>query len=401
MAELIARLALMISLVALSTDAMLPALMQIGEDLGVKRANDTQLVISTLFLGFAIGQLAYGPLSDSLGRKPTIYLGLVLFMGGCVLSIMSETFPQMLAGRFLQGLGAAAPRIVTTAMVRDQYEGRTMGRIMSFVMGVFILVPALAPSLGQAILKVAHWRWIFGSFLILSGVVSLWFALRQPETLPPERRQSLSPRRLWGSLKEVLGNRITMGYTVATGFIFSSFIAYLTLAQAILQLKYGLGDRFPLYFAVLALTIGASAYFNGWLVVRLGMELLSELALWIMSGVSIGFLAVAMQTQGHPPLWSLMAYLMVTFFCIGFLFGNLNTLAIQPLGHIAGLGAAVIGALSTVISLVLGSVVGQSYQGSVVPLVGGFALFGTCALWTVRWTQGKDREPPTRADSNP
>ena len=387
MAEVIARLALMISLVALSIDAMLPALGLIGSELGVTRVNDNQLIVTVLLLGLGMGQLAYGPLSDSVGRKPAIFAGLLLFMVGCGLSILAQDFRLMLIGRFRQGLGVAGPRIVTVALVRDQYEGRAMARIMSFVMGVFILVPALAPSLGQLILDLAHWRWIFGSFLILAAVVALWFGLRQPETLAPARRHPLSAGRILRAVGETVGNRITFGYTVGAGLIFGAFIGYLSLAQPILQVQYGLGDRFPRYFAVLALAIGAASYLNGRLVMRLGMQLLTELALWVLSGFSILFLVVTIHTGGHPPLWALMGYLIPAFFCIGFLFGNINALAIQPLGHIAGSAAAVIGALSTAISLVLGSLVGQSYHGSIVPLVGGFALYSTCALGVVRWTE--------------
>lgn len=387
MLETIARLALTISLVALSIDGILPALGLIGTELEVANPNHNQLILSVLFLGFGIGQLGYGPLSDSLGRKPAIYLGLWLFVVGCVFSMLAENFAQMLAGRFLQGLGAAGPRIVTVALVRDQYEGRAMARLMSFVMGIFILVPALAPSLGQFILSLAHWRWIFGVFLLLAVIVWLWFALRQPETLAIERRQRFALRTLGQALRGMLREPLSVGYTLAAGLIFSAFLAYLSLAQPILQVQYGLGEHFPRYFAALALTIGAASYVNGSLVLRLGMELLSELSLWGLSLVSGLFLVVVLYHHGHPPLWSLMTYLMTAFFCIGFLFGNLNTLALQPLGHIAGLGAAMIGAVSTFIALPLGGLLGQSYAGTVTPLVGGFALFATLALGVVRWTE--------------
>lgn len=392
--EVIARLALMISLVALSIDAMLPALGQIGEDLGATRVGDRQLIVTTLLLGLGLGQLLYGPLSDSVGRKPAIYAGLVLFMAGCGLSILATDFRWMLAGRFLQGLGVAGPRTVTVALVRDQYEGRAMARVMSFVMGVFIVVPALAPSLGQWILSFAHWRWIFGSFLGLSLVVTLWFGLRQPETLPRERRHPFSLRRIGRAVRETVSHRISLGYTLTAGLIFGAFVSYLSLAQPIFQVQYGLGERFPLYFAALALAIGAAAWLNGRLVVKLGMQLLTELALWVLSGLSILFLAVVMTLGEQPPLWALMGYLLPGFFCMGFLFGNMNALAIQPLGHIAGSAAAVIGALSTAISLLLATLVGRGYDGSVVPLVGAFALCSTAALGVMRRTErGAGRTP--------
>ncbi|MDH3229890.1 MAG: MFS transporter, partial [Alphaproteobacteria bacterium] len=186
----------MISLVALSIDAMLPALQEIGGDLGLHRGNDAQLVVSALFLGLAFGTMIYGPISDSTGRKPAIYAGFALFILGCLLSVAATSFPVMLAGRFLQGLGAAGPRIVAIALVRDGHQGRAMARIMSLVMAVFILVPVLAPAIGQGILMVAHWRAIFGVLLALALIALAWFALRQEETLTPDRRTPFSVLRI-------------------------------------------------------------------------------------------------------------------------------------------------------------------------------------------------------------
>ena len=184
--EFVARVALMISLVALSVDTMLPALPAIGAELGVRQANDAQLVLSALFLGLAIAQMAYGPLSDSFGRKPVIYTGFAIFIAGCVLSILASGLEVMLLGRFLQGIGAAGPRIVTMALVRDQYAGRAMARIMSLAMTVFIMVPVLAPAFGQAILLVAHWRAIFG--MLLAVAPARWSGSRCASRRPCRRR---------------------------------------------------------------------------------------------------------------------------------------------------------------------------------------------------------------------
>ena len=388
-------MALLISLVALSIDAMLPALPEIGRDLGVQRSNDNQLIISVLFLGLAAGQMIYGPLSDSTGRKPAIYLGLVLFIAGCLLSIFATSFSAMLAGRFLQGIGAGGPRIVIVALVRDCYEGRAMARIMSFVMAVFILVPALAPALGQAILLVAHWRAIFVSFLVLAVTGFAWFALRQPETLTPDRRKPFSPRGIGLAVVETCTNRIAFGYTIAAGLIFGAFIGYLASAQQIFQELYGLGRLFPLYFAVLALSIGSASYVNARLVMRLGMRFLSDRALLVLCGLSVAFFVATAVLSGQPPLWALMAYLMIAFFCIGILFGNFNSLAMQSVGHIAGVAAAVVGSLTTFISLALGTAIGQGYNGTVLPLVGGFALLGLGSLGVMRWAEAGRQTPAT------
>ncbi len=377
----------MISLVAMSIDAMLPALREIGEELGAQRANDAQLILSALFLGLAFGQVIYGPISDSTGRKRPIYAGFALFILGCLLSVAATSFAMMLAGRFLQGLGAAGPRVVAIALVRDQYEGRAMARIMSLVMGVFILVPAVAPAMGQAILLVAHWRAIFGMLLGLALISLVWFAMRQPETLAHSRRAPFSVLRIGRAIRETCTHRTAIGYTVAAGLIFGAFIGFLISAQQIFQGQYGLGKLFPLYFAVLALSLGSASWVNARLVMRLGMRRLSGVALVALSGLSLAFFGIVVAAAGDPPLWALMAYLMTAFFCIGILFGNFNALAMEPMGHIAGVAASVVGSLTTFISLLLGTVIGQAYDGTVLPLVGGFTVLGLASFAVMRWTE--------------
>jgi len=389
MREFVAMMAMLISLVALSIDAMLPALPRIGADLGVVERNHHQLVISVLFLGMACGQLVYGPVSDSTGRKPAIYAGLVLFLSGCLLSVFATSFPVMLGGRFLQGLGAAGPRILVIAVVRDQHAGRAMARVMSFVMAVFILVPAAAPALGQAILMIGHWRAIFATFFALALIAFAWFAIRQPETLPRERRRPLSPWRIADGVVETCANRQALGYTLAAGLIFGAFVGYLSSAQQVFQGHYGVGVLFPAYFAALALSIGAAAVVNARLVMRFGMRYLSERALWVLSGLSVIFLGVTAAAGGDPPFWAFMAYFMAAFFCIGIPFGNFNALAMEPMGHIAGIAAAVVGSLTTVVSLLFGTVIGQAYDGTVLPLVAGFTVLGLAALAVLRWTEYK------------
>jgi len=386
-AEFIALMAMMTALTALSIDAMLPALSEIGLELGVTRANDSQLVISLLFLGIAAGQMFYGPLSDSIGRKPTIYIGFGLFGIGCLLSMLTTSFQLMLVGRVLQGLGVAAPRVVVLALVRDRYGGRTMAQVMSFVMAVFILVPVIAPSFGQVVLLVAHWRMIFAIYLLLVVVIGIWLAWRQPETLPPDRRIPFSLVRIGRAIREVFSHRPAFGYTVAIGLVSGAFIGYLNSAQQLFQVQYGLGQLFSLYFALLALSLGSASMTNARLVMRFGMRALSFRAMQSIGVLSVIFLAVAALTAGQPPLWSLTLYLLLTFFGVGLLFGNLNALAMEPLGHIAGVGAAVVGSLSTFISLLLGTFIGQSYNGTVFPLVGGFALLSITAIGVTRWIE--------------
>jgi DHA1 family bicyclomycin/chloramphenicol resistance-like MFS transporter len=385
--ESVALMALMISLAALSIDAMLPALPQIGKDLGVERENDVQLIISFVILGMAIGQMFYGPVSDSCGRKPAIYAGFALFIIGCLISIFAKSFSVMLAGRILQGIGVASPRSLTMAMVRDQFEGRAMARVMSLVMAIFLLVPAIAPALGQGILMIASWRAIFSAFLAQALIACVWLAIRQPETLAPDRRIPFSLRRIALAIREICGNRASLGYTIASGLVFGAFIGYLSTSQQVFQGQYGLGTQFPIYMAVLALSIGCGLFLNSRIVMRHGMRSLTRRSLQTFVGFSILFFAIVYGQKGHPPLWGLMTYLMLSFFSFGVLFGNLNALAMRPLGHIAGVGAAVVGSLSTVISVALGILIGASYNGTVLPIVGGFAILGIMAMAVVRWAE--------------
>ena len=390
-AEFVALIALLMSLVALAIDAMLPALPAIGRDLGAAHSNDVQYVITSLFLGLGLGQMLFGPLSDSIGRKPAIHVGLALFMAGCLVCIFASSFEAMIAGRVLQGIGVAGPRIVTVALVRDQYEGRRMARLMSFAMAVFILVPTVAPALGQGIQWLGGWRAIFVTFFAAAAIALVWFTLRQPETLAAERRRPFSPGAIGGAVVEVLRIRAALGYTLATGFVFAPFVAYLSSAQQIFRDAYGTGALFPVYFGVLALAIGGASLANGRLVMKHGMRRLSKTATVAIALLSLAAWAGAFAFDGLPPLWLFMTYLMAVFLCIGLLFGNLNALAMEPLGHIAGVGAAVVASLATFISVPLGALVGQSFDGTVYAQVGAFAVFGVGTYLAMRWTEGGER----------
>jgi DHA1 family bicyclomycin/chloramphenicol resistance-like MFS transporter len=382
--EFIALIAMLTSLTALSIDSILPALGVIGHELKVVHENDAQLVVSILFLGLACGQVFFGPLSDATGRKPLMYVGLVLFMLGSLVAMLSQDFSQILLGRFLQGLGASAPRVITMALVRDCYSGRGMARVMSFMMSVFILVPMLAPTLGQGILLVAGWRGIFTFLMLMALIVLVWFRLRMPETLAAEKRRPFTFKQFWKSAYSVITNRAAMSYTVSAGLVFGGFLGYLNSAQQILQVQYGLGERFPLYFAVLALGVGGASFLNGRLVMRYGMHLLSNRAVRAFTLIAGLFLLVAWRTNGQPPLAILMMGLVLLFFAMGMLFGNLNALAMEPLGHIAGIAASIIGSLSTLIAIPLGTLIGQGYDHTVLPLFGGFFILGLLATALMR-----------------
>ena len=380
-------IALIISLVALSIDAMLPALPEIAADLMFEDANDAQYIITMLFIGMGIGQIIFGPLSDSIGRKPAINLGFVVFILGCLMSIIAQDFNDMMIGRFLQGLGAAGPRIVSIALVRDRFAGRQMARVMSFVMTIFILIPIIAPSIGQLIVNYSTWHSIFVLFLVLTIVAMTWFSLRQPETLPREKRISFSPAKMMSDIKSICAIPAAMGYTITMGFIFGAFIGYLSSAQQILQTQYALGNQFAIYFGVLAASIGLASLVNAKLVMRFGMRRLSRAAMTVTALLSVPFFLLAQYYQGHPPLAQLMAYLLCVFFFFGIMFGNLNALAMEPLGHIAGLGSALVGSVSTLMSVMLGIIVAGAYDGTILPLVASFAILSFLGLVTMHWTE--------------
>ena len=383
--EFVILISMMMSLTALSIDAMLPALSQMGSDLKVQNPNDRQLIISMIFLGLALGQLFFGPLSDKTGRKPAIYAGLVCYIAGALLAAFSWSFSILLVGRFLQGVGVSAPRAVTLALVRDQYEGRAMARVMSFVMTVFILVPMIAPTIGQAILIFTGWRSIFGIFVLLAIIVLVWFGIRQPETLSPENRAPFSLKRIVKTTIAIVKIRPALGFTVTAGLISGAHLGYLNSAQQVLQEQYALGERFPIYFAVIAFSIGLASFLNARLVMRFGMRTLVNGSLFAISGLSLVAFGLALFSSGQPPLWILMGYFMLVFFFVGILFGNMNALAMEPLGSIAGIGAAIVGSLSTLISVFLGTMIGRAYNGTVLPLIAGMGILAGLSIFVVRW----------------
>ncbi|WP_421695879.1 multidrug effflux MFS transporter [Aestuariivirga sp.] len=385
--EFILLVALLNAMVAMSIDTMLPAIGSIAHELGAVDPNSRQFIITTFFGGLTLGTLIYGPWSDSLGRKPTIGFGLAIYALGTLICLFSFNFPMILIGRFIQGFGASAPRIVSIAMVRDGQAGAAMARVMSFVMMVFMLVPMLAPSIGTLVLIFANWRFIFLGFLAVGVIAGLWLWLRQDETLPRDKRTPLAVSNLLSAAGEVLRNPIAMGYTVAAGTIFGAFIVYLGTSQQVFAELYGQGPYFALWFAFFACGMALAMLANARLVMRLGMRKLSKLSLRVFVVLAVLFLCVSLFYNGLPPLWMMAAYLFVSFFCSGLLFGNFNAIAMEPMGRIAGMAAAIIGSLSSLIAIVTGGYIGQLYNGTVIPMVAGFAGLGLVTFAVTEWAE--------------
>ncbi len=380
--EFVALVALLTSLVALSIDAMLPALGRIATELQAAHPNSRQFVVLGFFAGLGAGQLLAGPLSDRIGRKPAILSGLLIYAAGSVLCWLASDFTLFLAGRVIQGIGAAGPRVVSIAMVRDRQAGAAMARTMSLVMTTFIMVPVLAPMLGQAVLAFAGWRVIFLGFFVIAVWAALWLALRQPETLPPERRRAVSPAALLEAARQVITHRVSMAYTVTAGLVLGLLVSYLGVCQQVFGEFYGQGDLFVAYFAVLASGVGLASAVNARLVMRLGMRRLSALALRTIAVLTVTMLAGCLITGALPPLALFVIWLFPIFFCMGMLFGNCNALAMEPMGHIAGMAASIIGSFTSLLSVLAGGLVSQRYDGTVLPLIIGYAVLGVAALLT-------------------
>lgn len=380
----IAMMASFMASVAISIDAMLPALEVMGRDLGVSEVNHTQYIIVLIFAGMAVGQLIAGPLSDAIGRKKILYLGLSLYAIGSVVSMLAPSMTVMLAGRLLQGLGVAGPYVSAVAIIRDKYSGADMARIMSLVMMIFVIVPSLAPALGQLIMYVASWRAIFAFFFVAAVGIAAWVYFGLEETLPPAKRIRLRALDIALGFREVFANRVTSGYMICMGLAFGSFMGYLNSTRQIFQDLFNTGEWFSAYFGGLALVFGASSLFNARIVQKHGMRRLCRSAVTAVIGASLAYLAY--RAMFGDQLIVFLAYVSVLYFAMGLMFGNLNAIAMEPMGHIAGIASAVIGATSSVISLSLGTLIGQMYDGTLVPVATGFAVLGVVSLGVMIYT---------------
>jgi DHA1 family bicyclomycin/chloramphenicol resistance-like MFS transporter len=391
--EFVAMIAVLFATIAFSIDAMLPALPEIAAELTPDAVNQAQLVLTTFVLGMGLGTLVAGPLSDSVGRKRAIIGFVGLYIVGAIAAAMATTIEMLLLARLVQGLGAAGPRIVSIALVRDLYEGRTMARIMSFVMMIFILIPAVAPSIGALIIAGFGWRGIFGAFVLFGILTVLWLGLRQEETLAPENRRPFRAGPLWEAFTEVLRNRMVLLYIVVLTLGFGQMFALLSSIQQIYSETFGREETFPLWFAATGLLSGLGTIVNATLVMRLGMRRLAITAYAAQTVIS-GLLVAAEVTGIIPPGIAFpvfFAWSVSVFFMAGLTFGNLNALALQPMGHIAGMAASVVGALSTVGSVIIAAPIGLAFDGTIVPLTVGTFVCSVLALWLMRWS--REAEP--------
>ena len=360
------RISLLTSLAALSIDAMLPALPAIGESFVVENPNNLQLVVTLLFIGMFFGDLAFGPLSDSLGRKRALGIGITIFCIGTVTAMMATSIQMLLLGRIIQGVGVSGPRIISRAMIRDQFEGNNMARVLSFIMTVFIFVPMVAPILGQIILVLAGWRAIFLLFLGIAIWSYLWILFKQPETLSLSDRKPFKIKELLKTTAHIFQHPFVLCYATTAGLAFAILLLFLSTSQAMFEQIYNRADNFPLYMAVLATGFGLATLINSILVMKYGMYRLCVGA--TLGFIGIGIYFVTGSGGGTHSFISFMTGSYLLLFCLGLLFPNLTAMAMQPLGKVAGLGASLISAISTTIALPISITVGRYFNNTLMPL---------------------------------
>jgi DHA1 family bicyclomycin/chloramphenicol resistance-like MFS transporter len=377
--EFIVLMAGLMSIVALSIDAVLPALPTIGNYLSSVSDTENQKLITSMFLGLGAGQLIFGPLSDSFGRKPMVFFGFGIFVIASIICITTRSFEMMLFGRVLQGIGLSSPRTMSIAIVRDSFSGDYMAKILSIVVMTFILVPVIAPMLGQFLLLQFGWKSIFFVNLVFGFLIILWFWKRQPETLHDEHKKSFRLSIFKTGTIAFFKIKSAVIYTLLSGFITGSFMVYLSTSQQIFQVQYNLGEYFPYIFASLAIAIGLATYLNSTLVMRFGMKNLVNLALIAFVSISVIYI-ILFGFENNPSFEILLLFFTLQFASVAFLFGNLRALAMEPMGHIAGIGSALNGFISTVMAVPIANYIGSFVKDSVAPLFLGFLVCGLISL---------------------
>ncbi len=378
-------LAGLMSVNALATDIMLPAFPDISRQFGEVSNGDLQWVITAYMLGFGVSQLFMGFLADRYGRRPLLIVGLAVYVLMAVAIAFAPTYAFLVVSRFIQGIAAGAPRVIAGAAVRDCYSGREMAKVMSLVMTVFMAIPVFAPLIGQIILLGASWRWIFGALALFASFLLVVSASRFPETLPVERRRAISPAAIRAALASIFSSRQTMGYTVGAGIYFGSLFGMIGTAQPLLGEALGLGKWFTLAFSLMALSLSATSFINSRIVERHGMRRISHVA-------NIGFLVnslamLAITLSGAMTAWIFVPMMSINMLLTGLVFGNFNALAMEPQGHIAGVAASFVSAISVIIGASIGFAVGSAYDGTAVPLTAAFSICSALSLLLILWTE--------------
>lgn len=384
--EFVALIAAIMAVNALGIDMMLPALPAIGRTLGIADANARQWIVTVYMFGFGLGQLVYGPLADHHGRRRVLLITLVGFVVACIVAAHAQTFATLLAARMLQGTMSASTRVLSSAIVRDRFSGRQMAQTLSIAQMIFFLVPILAPSIGQVLLGLGPWHIIFYALATFAGTVFVWSLIRLPETLPPERRIPISLPVLASAYRLTLTNRYSAGYACASALTFGGIIAFVSSAQQVFVDIFHAGDRFAILFAVCAFFMGTASFMNSRLVMRVGTRVLSQTGICVL--ILLSLLHILTISLGVETMWSYIAFQALSMTCIGLCGSNFSAMAMDPVGHIAGTASSIQGFITSVGAVVVGSLIGQSFNGTTYPLAIGYLCIGLAVLAIVYAIEG-------------
>ena len=377
--EFIALMAFLMANAALAIDAILPGLNSMANSLNVIENNDLQLIVTMILVGLGAGQLVFGTLSDSFGRKPMVYVGAVTFIIASIICVFAQSLEVMLLGRVLQGVGLSAPRSISISIIRDSYSGDNMARVMSFITAIFIIVPMVAPMIGQLILDAYSWKYIFIFQIFFILLVMLWFKLRQKETLAKENKKKFSTVLFYNGAKEFFSIKQTVVYTIISGLIGGAFFVYLSASKQVFQDQYGLDTEFVYIFGALAFSMGLASFSNSFLVIKIGMKKLATYFLILFSLSSLLYCLLFFGTH-NPSLSVIMLFFAIQFLSLGFIFGNIRSLAMEPVGHMAGVGAAINGFVSTLMSVPIAIYIGSFLTNTALPIFIGFFICGILSI---------------------
>jgi DHA1 family bicyclomycin/chloramphenicol resistance-like MFS transporter len=382
--ELVILMALLMSLQAFGIDSMLPALGVMAGELSAG-GNDRQYIISAYFLGAGLGAFFPGAFADKFGRRPVLFVGLGSYIALSIACALVTSFEWMIALRFLQGIGCAGLSVVPAAIVRDHVGGDRMARLMSLIMMVFLVVPIIAPAIGQLILMFVDWRGIFVAMALMGIGVSLWVWMRLPETLTEANEQDIKPMTILRNMREALAKRESVGYVIGSSLVFGSLFGFLMSSQQLIGESFGAGDNFAWIFGASILGMVAANFLNSRIVEKYGARRVGHTALLGFLGVSVVQFWSA--SQPDQSLWEFVPLLSLSMAMLGFVGANFGAVAMQPFQHIAGAASSVHASIRMTTGAVMGALIGQAYDGTAGPLAKAMVICSCLSLICILYSE--------------